>query len=100
MLIDLKTDMKQFTFHVMLETTDISDVFPLEDAENLNKFLAQDEDWPKRKRSFSHLLFNTLSKKPRKFASALLHTLFSRTFIQNHKWPSPGYFYSFFLIML
>lgn len=91
-LLDIQKDLRKFTFHMRMDTVDISDFFPVNDDETLEKFLDKDHpDWQLRKRGFYHLLYNTLSTNPKKFAAALLHTVFTRNFISKHKWPGQGY---------
>lgn len=92
MLVEIKEDMKQFTFHLRMETCDMSDFFPLKDHDTLNRFLDKShEDWTMRRKGFYHLLFTTVTRNKKKFGTALLRILFSREFIANHKWPYPGY---------
>ena len=38
MLMDIKQDMKQFTFHVQMDSVDVSEFFPLQNGESLLKF--------------------------------------------------------------
>lgn len=90
-LQDVKTDLKQFCFHTKMDTNDISDFFPLKNEHSLNSFMNKNHpDWNARRHGFYHLLFTALTKKKRKFAKALLHTIFSRQFISTHRWPKPG----------
>lgn len=92
MMMEIKDDMKQFSFHMRMDSIDISEFFPLKSDDDLKRFMDKShEEWPLRRRGFYHLLYTTVSKNPKKFAAALLHTLFSREFISNHRWPHPGY---------
>lgn len=91
MLMELKEDMRLYNYHMKMETVDISETFPLKDLESLEKFMDRtDEEWPRKRKAFHHLLFTTISDKQNRFAGALLQTLFSRDFVSNHKWPSQG----------
>ena len=91
MLKEIKTDIAQFSFHMKMDTVDLSNFFPLKTAEDLKSFMDREhEDWPMRRRAFHHLLYTTVTKNKKKFAAALLHTLFSREFVQQHYWPSQG----------
>lgn len=88
MLKEMKDDMKQYMFHIQMDRTDLSDFFPLENDEALERFMDKThEDWEARKFGFYHLLFTTVTKQKKKFAAALLHTIFSRNFIATHRWP-------------
>ena len=92
MLSDIKDDMRKFNFHMRMDTVDISDFFPLKSDADMKNFMDKShEDWPMRRRGFHHLLFTTVTKSKKKFSTALLHTLFTRQFIANHKWPFSGY---------
>lgn len=88
LLTDIKSDMKEFTYHMMMDTVDLSMYFPLKSDDDLSKFMNRnDDEWELRKKGFYHLLFTAVTKSRRKFAAALLHALFSREFIKNHRWP-------------
>lgn len=92
MLKEIKGDMRQFTFHMRMDSVDVSEYFPLRDAGSLNEFFdRKHEEWPLRRRGFYHLLFTTVTTSKRKFGTGLLHTLFTRDFVSNHRWPVPGY---------
>ena len=38
MLKDIKQDMKQFTYHVKMDSVDVSEFFPLKNEDSLEKF--------------------------------------------------------------
>ena len=87
-LQDIKSEMKQFTYHCKMETVDIAKYFPLDNDEDMAEFMDRDDgQWDLRRKAFYHLLFTTITEKKNKFAGALLTTLFTRNFIKNHKWP-------------
>lgn len=89
---EVKDGMRQFCFHTKMDTNDVSDFFPLKNKESLSLFMDKGHpDWNARRHGFYHLLFTTLTKKKKKFAKAILHTIFSREFIANHRWPQPGF---------
>ena len=91
MLKEIKSDMMQFNYHMRMDSADLSEFFPLADDNSLQKFMNRDDDqWPLRRRGFYHLLFNTVTKQKQKFAGALLHILFTRNFIANHRWHLSG----------
>ena len=91
MLKEIKEDLKQYTFHQKMDTNDVSDFFPIKSEESLKSFLdRKHQDWNARKHGFYHLLFTTITKKKKKFAKALLHTVFDRQFIATHWWPQAG----------
>ena len=87
-LHEIKSDMKKYIFHVNMQSVDISDFFPLKSGEDLEKFMDKsDEQWMDRRNGFYHLLHTTIADTKRKFSSSLLHVLFTRDFIKNHRWP-------------
>lgn len=92
MLNEIKKDIQQFSFHMRMDSIDVSDFFPLKNDDDLKRFMDKNhEEWPLRRRGFYHLLFTTVTKNQKRFGTAMLHTLFSRQFISNHRWPLPGY---------
>lgn len=91
MVREIKDDMKQFTFHMRMDSVDLSEFFPLNTDDDVKRFMDRDdEEWPLRRRGFYHLLYTTVTTQKKKFASGLLHTLFTRSYIANHRWPYPG----------
>lgn len=91
MLQEIKDEIRQFSYHMRMDTNDVSDFFPLKDPGSLSAFMDKTHpDWDARKHGFYHLLFTTLTNKKKKFARALLHTIFTRQFIATHRWPQPG----------
>lgn len=90
-VIEIKQDIRRFNFHIKMDMIDMSLYFPLENDASLAEFMAKDEDWEKRRKGFHHLLYTVVTNDKKKFSGALLHTLFTRDFVRNHKWPIPGY---------
>lgn len=92
MLKDIKEEMRQYNFHIKMETADVGKYFPLDCDEDLQEFMDRGHpEWPSRMKGFYHLLFTTVTQKKRRFGGALLHALFTRNFISCHRWPFPGY---------
>lgn len=88
---EMRSEIKQFTFHQKMDRVDVSKYFPLEDDEMLEEFMDRNNDgWDQRRRGFNHLLYNTVSRNKKRFSCALLHLLFTREFIRDHKWPMAG----------
>lgn len=91
MLREIKEEMKKFYFHIKMDSIDICEFFPLKSDDDLNRFMDKThENWEMRRKGFNHLLYCTVTKVKRRFSTALLHLLFTRDFIANHKWPFPG----------
>ena len=91
MLLEVKEDMQQYTYHMKMDTSDVSEFFPLKDECSIKQFMDRNHtDWDTRKHGFYHLLYTTITKKKTQFARALLHTVFTRSFISAHRWPQPG----------
>lgn len=96
---EIKANFMKFSFQSQMDTVDISIYFPLKDEEALEDFLKFDEEWHQRRKAFYELLYNTVTNEKKRFACALLHVVFTREFIRDHKWPmAGGYFYEFNLI--
>lgn len=90
-LTELKNDMKEFSYYMKMDSTDMSDFFPLRTAEDLQRFMDKShEEWPLRRKGFNHLLYTCVTKSKKKFSAGLLHVLFTREYVGNHKWPNPG----------
>lgn len=106
---EIKKHLIQYNFHMKMDTVDLSEYFPLKTDAQLKKFMQHDDEWNLRKKecfnyhtfrlfliitiipqAFNQLLFNAVTKKTTTFATALLHVLFSRDFIRDHKWPGSG----------
>ena len=94
MLREIKHEIAQFSYHIKMDSVDMSDFFPLKSNADLKRFIDKSHDeWPQRRKGFQHLLYTTVTKTKRRFAAALLHVLFSREFIFAHKWPYTGYIF-------
>lgn len=91
MLKEIKVDMKQYTYHMRMDCVDVSEFFPLSDATDLARFMDRShKEWDLRRKGFYHLLYTTVTNKKRRFPGALLHAIFTREYIANHKWPNAG----------
>lgn len=91
MLQEIKEGMLKNNYHMKMDTNDVSDFFPIKDEQSLKLFMDRTHsEWDARKHGFYHLLYTTITKKKKKFARALLHTVFSRPYISSHRWPQPG----------
>lgn len=109
----IRTSISQFTFHIKMDIADITPYFPIKCDDDILNFLQRDEEWNQRRKAsffwfilfihvlihfenhffsqaFYHLLFNTVTKNKKRFAHALLHILFTREYIRDHKWPAIG----------
>ena len=87
-LADIKTDLKQLTYQRKMDSVDMSEWFPLNSAEDLEKFMNRnDDDWDSKRKGFYHLLFSAVNDTKGKFSNRLLKTLFTRDFICRNKWP-------------
>lgn len=88
---EIKADLRHQSFHSKMNRVDISYFFPLESDEKLEEFMDRTHvDWESRKNSFYDLLYNAVTDQRKRLACALLHLLFTRNFISQHKWPMSG----------
>ena len=91
MLQDVKGDMRQYIFHMKMGVTDVSEFFPIKSDSSLKRFMDRENpDWEARKHGFYHLLFTAITKAKKKFAKAILNTVFTRQYIIDHRWPQQG----------
>lgn len=87
----LRSELNLHCFHRKMSTVDLSEFFPLKSEDNIKSFMNREhEDWASRRNSFHDLLYNCIHENRKKFGFALLHLLFSRDYINNHKWPMCG----------
>ena len=79
------------TFNSIMSGCDISDFFPVESKEQLERFMDRDHpQWNARKLDFYYLLYTIASTDRKGFARSLIKALFSRKYINAMKWPSQG----------
>ena len=91
MMREIKEDLLKFTFHMRMDYCDVGNFFPLKSDQDLQNFLDRSNpDWLLRMKGFNHLLYTTVTNNKRRFGVALLHTLFTRSYISSHGWPLPG----------
>lgn len=80
------------TFNSVMSGCDISEFFPVESNEQLDKFMDRDNsEWSSRKLEFYNLLYTLSTNNKRGFARGMIKALFSRQYINKMKWPSTGY---------
>lgn len=76
---------------VMGQGCDISEFFPVESNEQLNRFMdRENSEWNSRKNEFYHFLYTIASNTKKGFARGMIKALFTRSYIVNIKWPSSG----------
>lgn len=98
---EIRSDVKQLAFHQKMDRVDVSLFFPVETDSQINEFLDRNNDgWEARKKGFHHLLYNAVSKCKKRFSCALLHLLFTRDYIRDHKWPLSGGYVILVLLVL
>ena len=92
MLKTVVTQVQQATLMSAMQGTDISEFFPVENNQQLERFMDRDHpDWNSRKMEFYHFLYTTASDVKKGFARGLIKAIFSRSYILGAKWPSSGY---------
>ena len=88
---ELRSEMKVHNFHMKMRTVDLCEFFPVENDEQIEAFLDRNhDDWISRQNTFHDLLYNCISEYRKKLGGALVHLLFSRQYIREHKWPMSG----------
>lgn len=85
--LDVKKELSAFSFHMKMQTDDVSQFFPANDNETILKFMNEDEQFNARRHGFDELLKTTISHTSKKFHEALLNTLFTVHYKSNTRWP-------------
>lgn len=82
--------LKSATCNLLKDTVDIFRYFPAKSNEQIMSFLADDDDFEKRRRAFENHLVCVTEIDPNKgqqFSDALINLLFSKEMIFTKKWP-------------
>ena len=88
----ISTQIHNSTFQTLMSGCDLSEFFPVERNEQLEKFMdRQHPDWESRKTEFYHYLYTITTQNRKAFARGLIKAIFSRKYILNAKWPCSGY---------
>lgn len=90
-LEEISLQVKKATFITNMSGCDISEFFPVERPDQLERFMNRDHpEWNSRKTEFYNYLLTVVPSSKRGFAKGLLKSLFSRQYISSVKWPSYG----------
>lgn len=84
---EVQKDVKAFSFYIQMGTEDVSNYFPANDNETINRFLLEDEDYKARRHGFYELLKTCVSVSQKKFGEAIINTLFTLHYKSNTRWP-------------
>ena len=87
----LSIQVQKATFQSVMQTSDISEFFPVESNDQLEQFMDRNHpEWPSRRAEFYNFLLTVTSKVKKGFARGLIKALFSRTYILTVKWSNTG----------
>lgn len=89
-LQDIKCDVSKVSYHVHMDTPDITKIFPLQDNETLYKFLDNhDGKLDERKRELDYYLDTIISKTSSRqsLVTTVVDAIFKRQYIMSVKWP-------------
>ena len=90
-LQEMSSQIKDATFNTLMQGADISEFFPVQTLDQLERFMdREDKDWPSRRQEFYHFLYTIASENKKGFGRGLIKALFSREFIATSGWPSYG----------
>lgn len=87
----IKKDIAQVAFQIKMDIDDVSQYFPANSNDDINRFLKNDEDYPSRRRGLYDLLKTTVSTNKKRFSDTFLHTLFTVKYKSEARWPCPKY---------
>lgn len=71
-----------------MKSVNISEYFPVQDDETMNRFLLKDHEYEDRKGQLFTILFNTVADTKKKFGIHVMKAIFSPNYILNHRWPT------------
>ena len=87
----LSQQIETATFQTVMQSTDISEFFPVENNEQLELFMDRGHpDWPSRRSEFYNLLLSISSNSKKGFARGLIKALFTRPYVSLVKWQPTG----------
>lgn len=90
-IAEIRQIVKKEAFQKDMEAPDIGFFFPVSTPEQLELFMDRSHpEWNARRKEFYNLLFTCLSDQKTAFSKGLIHTLFTREYISEYKWPSSG----------
>lgn len=84
---DIKEEIAKFTFHMEMNTHDVSSFFPANDNATILRFMEQDGEFNSRRHGFYELLKTCVSVSQKKFTDSLINTLFTVHYKSNIRWP-------------
>lgn len=87
---EMRKENKDSFYLLKMETKEVESFFPAKDNETIERFLQPDRDFPLRRRGFHELMKTVVTDTKKKFSDALLNTLFTIKYKQEHRWPSVG----------
>lgn len=98
-IANLQSKLDNVAFHVHKSTfqkamagPDISEFFPVKNAEMLDLFMdRQHPKWPERRDEFYHYLYTCVTETKSSFCTGLFKALFTREYMRTVKWPAFGY---------
>lgn len=86
-VLEIKEELSTYTFHMKMQTEDMSAYFPANDSDIINKFMEQDAGFNARRNGFYELLKTTAAVTKKKFSDALIKALFTIQYKSYTRWP-------------
>lgn len=71
-----------------MKSVNISEYFPINDDDTMNRFLLKDQDYEDRKGQLYTIIFNTVADTKKKFGIHVMKAIFSNNYILSHRWPT------------
>ena len=71
-----------------MKTVNISDIFPVADDADIERFLRRDSQYEDRKNQLSSILLSAIDDESKKFMGAVVTCLFDPSYRACHRWPT------------
>ena len=87
---EIKAMVQKLTVDKEMDYLDMQPYFPCSNNKTLNDFLSNtDGQYDRRRKSFEFMLYGvvTTTTNKRLFEEALMSCLFTRNYVNTHKWP-------------
>ena len=90
-LSEMKPMLTRLTVEKDMDYVDMQKYFPCSSKNTLLAFMSnEDGEYEKRRKSFENMLYCSITNPSNKrlFSDTMMSCLFTRSFVNQHKWPS------------
>lgn len=72
-----------------MKSVSVSDFFPVQDDEMMERYLKKDDDYEERKKQLYTVIYNArVADTKKKFGIWVMKAIFHPDYIFNHRWPT------------